>query len=40
VDDKKYVVVNHGDCYHITLSVAAYPKKEENAKQIIKEVFK
>ncbi|MFT4311145.1 MAG: RNA-binding domain-containing protein [Candidatus Woesearchaeota archaeon] len=35
-----FELVEHGDCYHITMQVAAYPKKKDVAREVIKEVFK
>lgn len=32
-------LVEHGNCYHINMNIAAFPKKKEKALEIIKEIF-
>lgn len=36
----KLVLTEKGDCVHVKMSIAAFPKKKEQAKPIIKEIFK
>ena len=31
--------VEHGDCFHITMNIAAFPKKKEKALEIVKMLF-
>ena len=38
--NNEFKLVEHGDCFHVTCQVAAYPKKKEIAREVIKEVFK
>ncbi len=33
-------LTDKGNCYHIRISLAAYPKNKETAKKLIKEIFK
>ena len=37
IEDNKYVVVDHGDCYHFKCHIATYPRNKEKAKGMIKE---
>lgn len=32
-------ITDSGDCYHIKISVAAFPKKKERAKQVVEQIF-
>ena len=34
-----YQLVDHGNCYHITLVIAAYPKNRDKAKEIVEELL-
>lgn len=36
----KLVLTEKGDCVHVKMSIAAFPKKKENAYPRIKEIFK
>lgn len=36
----EYWITDSGDCFHIKMNLAAYPKKKEKALEIIKEIFK
>jgi len=38
--NKKFKLVEHGHCFHIKISVAAFPAKREKALNIVKELFK
>lgn len=42
--DKEYlprlVLTDSGDCVHVKLSIAAFPKKEGPARKIVEEIFK
>ena len=35
----KYQVVDHGDCFHVDIALACFPKKRENALAAVKEIF-
>jgi len=35
INDEKYVVVDHGDCFHFRCHVATYPQNKEKAEQIV-----
>jgi len=37
--DREYVIVDHGDCFHIKMSIAAFPTNRENAKKVVKEII-
>ncbi|MFH1915805.1 MAG: RNA-binding domain-containing protein [Nanoarchaeota archaeon] len=37
--DGVYWITDSGDCYHIRLCIAAYPKNKENSLEIVKEIF-
>lgn len=37
--NKQFTLTDEGNCFHIKMSVAAFPKKKEVALKIIKEVF-
>lgn len=39
VENKKLVLVDHGNCIHLRVKVAAFPAKQENALQVMKEVL-
>jgi len=39
-DLPKLVLTDKGDCVHVRLSIAAFPKKRENASEAVKEIFK
>lgn len=39
IDDKKLVLTDTGKCFHIKMSVAAFPRKREAALKIIRELF-
>tara|TARA_Y100000310_G_scaffold234586_1_gene237595 strand:- start:1273 stop:1767 length:495 start_codon:yes stop_codon:yes gene_type:complete len=36
----KFVLTDAGDCYHIRINIAAFPKKKEKAVVVLKELFK
>ena len=40
MNEQKYELTESGDCYHIRMNIAAFPKKKEKALEIIKEIFK
>lgn len=40
INEKKLMLTNSGKCFHIRISVAAFPKKREIALNMIKEIFK
>lgn len=35
----KYTLTDEGNCFHIKMSMAAFPKKRENALKVVKEIF-
>ena len=35
----EYWIIDSGDCYHIRISIAAFPKKRERAKQVVEKIF-
>jgi len=35
----EYWITDSGDCYHIRISIAAFPKKREKAKQVVEKIF-
>lgn len=35
-----YLITDSGDCYHIRISVAAFPRKKEVASNIVRQIFK
>ncbi len=35
----EYFITDHGDCYHIRMCVAAFPKKREKALEVLKRVI-
>ena len=37
--EKKYVVTDSGDCIHVKMSIAAFPKKREAAVAVVKKIF-
>lgn len=39
-DLPKLVLTDRGDCVHVRLSIAAFPKKREKALEAVKEIFK
>ena len=38
--EDKIRITDAGECFHIAISVAAYPKKKENAREIVKNLFR
>ena len=39
ISDKKLELTDSGKCFHLKISVAAFPKKRENALKAVKEMF-
>ena len=37
--NNEYWITDSGDCYHIRISIAAFPKKKERARQVIDQMF-
>jgi len=37
--NNEYWITDSGDCYHIRISIAAFPKKKERARQVIEQMF-
>ena len=37
--DKKLILTTKGDCFHLTFSIAAYPKKKQVAVALVKQAF-
>jgi len=40
IDEKEHWLTDQGNCFHIKISIAAFPKKREKAMEIIQKVFK
>ena len=40
INEKKLVLTDSGKCFHIKISIAAFPKKREIALNVVKEIFK
>ena len=40
MEENELWVTDQGNCFHIKMNVAAFPKKKENALEIIRNVFK
>lgn len=38
--NEEFCITDSGNCYHIKLSLAVFPKKKENAFAVVKEIFK
>lgn len=38
--DRKLALTTTGDCFHLTFSMAAYPKRKERAVSLVREIFK
>jgi len=38
--DKEFFITDSGSCYHVRISLAAYPKTRENSKKIVEEMLK
>ena len=39
IKDRKLFITDSGNCFHLKVSVAAYPKKREVALNVVKELF-
>lgn len=37
--NNEYWITDSGDCYHIRISIAAFPKKKEKARQVVEQIF-
>jgi len=35
----EYWITDSGDCYHVRISIAAFPKNKENARKVVEQVF-
>lgn len=40
IKDKELFLTDQGNCFHIKIAIAAFPKKKENALPIIRNIFK
>jgi len=40
IEKKELVLTQEGDCIHLTMNLAAYPKKKEKGIELVKEIFK
>lgn len=38
--ERKLALTTTGDCFHLTFSMAAYPKRKERAVSLVREIFK
>ncbi len=37
--EKKFRIVEHGDCFHFRIKIAAFPKNTENLKKSLEDIF-
>jgi RNA binding exosome subunit len=35
----EYFITDYGNCFHITIAIAAFPAKKENAKKVVEDIF-
>ncbi|HHE36835.1 MAG TPA: hypothetical protein ENL16_03405, partial [Candidatus Woesearchaeota archaeon] len=35
----EYWITDSGDCYHVRISIAAFPKNKESARKVVEQVF-
>lgn len=35
----EFWVIDNGDCFHIKINIAAFPKKKEKAREVVKKIF-
>ena len=35
----EFWIIDSGDCYHIKINVAAFPKKRERAEEVVRQIF-
>lgn len=40
IENNEYIITDSGNCFHMTLSIAAFPAKRETALAIIDKIFK
>ncbi len=40
LEKNQYWLTDHGNCYHITMNIACFPRKKEVALEIVKKIFK
>jgi len=40
IKDRELLLTDTGNCYHIKLSLATFPKKKENALQLVERIFR
>jgi RNA binding exosome subunit len=40
IEENDLWLTNQGNCFHIKINIAAFPKKQENAMEIIRNLFK
>ena len=38
--DDEYFITDSGNCFHVRMSIAAYPAKKEIGKKIVQNIFK
>jgi RNA binding exosome subunit len=38
--EEKYELTDSGDCFHIKINVASFPKKKEAARKVLEKIFK
>ncbi|MGM5484580.1 MAG: RNA-binding domain-containing protein [Nanobdellota archaeon] len=38
--NREFRITDEGECFHLRLSIAAYPRKKEKAVKLIREIFK
>lgn len=39
ISENKFTLTDRGDCYHLKIGIASFPKTRENTLEIIKELF-
>jgi len=37
--DDEFWITDSGECFHVKINIAAFPKKKEKAKDVVKEIF-
>jgi len=40
VNENKYFITDSGNCFHIKMSIAAFPAKREKAVEVLRKIFK
>jgi RNA binding exosome subunit len=40
LNNNEYYITDSGECYHINIGIASFPRKKEVAEEVIREIFK